>query len=140
MQERTVLAVDPGTSKCGMALVKRPQEGKILLLWHEVVPIDGVLAKLHEAYAAHPFDLIVIGDGTHSRQVQTTIRTHLPSMGILEIDEKDTSMVARERYWEAYPRRGWRRLLPASMQVPPVPVDDFVAMILAERVLVPSPQ
>jgi hypothetical protein len=63
------------------------------------------------------------------------IREYLPSMGILVVDEKDTTFQARERYWEYHPRRGWRRLLPSTLQVPPDPVDDYVALILAERVL-----
>ena len=43
--------------------------------------------------------------------------------------------LAKKAYWKAKPPRGWRRLLPVSMQVPPVPVDDFVAVILAQRYL-----
>jgi hypothetical protein len=59
----------------------------------------------------------------------------MPSMGILVVDEKNTTLQARERYWEHNPRRGWRRFLPSTLQVPPADVDDFVALILAERVL-----
>ena len=33
------------------------------------------------------------------------------------------------------PPRGWRRLLPVSMQMPPEPYDDYVAVILAQRFL-----
>jgi RNase H-fold protein (predicted Holliday junction resolvase) len=136
--DKTVLAIDPGTSKCGMALVCRTTEQTLRLIWHEVVPTEMVLPKLHQAYAAEPFHLIIIGSGTHSKPIVSTIREHLPSMGILVVDEKDTTLQARERYWEHHPRRGWRRLLPATLQVPPEPVDDFVAFILAERVLLGS--
>ncbi len=135
MIEKTVLAVDPGTSKCGMALVRRSEESAIELLWRSVVPIEAVLPKLHEAFSNHPFQLIIIGGGTGSKTVVHEIREHLPSMGILIVDEKDTTYQARERYWEHNPRKGWRRFLPATLQVPPGPVDDFVALILAERVL-----
>ena len=31
--------------------------------------------------------------------------------------------------------KGWRKLLPVTMQVPPEPVDDLVAVILARREL-----
>ncbi|HKM17981.1 MAG TPA: pre-16S rRNA-processing nuclease YqgF, partial [Limnochordia bacterium] len=34
-----------------------------------------------------------------------------------------------------HPPRGWRRLLPVSLQTPPVPIDDYVAVILAQRYL-----
>lgn len=135
MSEKTVLAIDPGSSKCGMALVRRSPQETTSMLWRAVVPTDAVLPKLHEAYVVSPFELVIVGGGTTSRQVVQSIREHLPSMGILVVDERDTSLQARERYWEHHPRRGWRRILPATLQVPPEPVDDFVAMILAERVL-----
>lgn len=135
MLEKTVLAIDPGTQKCGMAVVQRGTDAKLKMLWHGVVPTGAIVPKLHEAYAAAGYHLIIVGGGTHSREVVAAIREHLPSMGILVVDEKDTTYQARERYWEHNPRRGWRRLLPSTLQVPPNPVDDYVALILAERVL-----
>lgn len=138
MSEKTVLAIDPGSSKCGMALVRRDNESHLQLIWHDVVPTDAIVPKLHEAYAAEGYHLIIIGGGTHSDQVVSTIREYLPGMGILVVDEQNTTLQARERYWEHHPRRGWRRFLPATLQVPPEPVDDFVAFILAERVLTQS--
>jgi hypothetical protein len=135
MIEKTVLAIDPGSSKCGMALVKRVEEDRVELLWHGVVPLGAITPKLHEAYIHAPYQLVIVGGGTHSKQVVQRIREHLPSMAILVVDERETTLQARERYWEKNRRRGWRRLIPATLQVPPDPVDDYVAMILAERVL-----
>lgn len=136
MIEKTVLAIDPGSQKCGMALVKRVSDVKVVLLWHAVVPTTGIIPKIHEAYSNEPFSMIIIGGGTTSDTLMKTVRDHLPSMAILEVDEENTSLQARERYWEYNERRGWRRILPATLQVPPVPVDDYVAMILAEKVLI----
>ncbi|CAN5642511.1 resolvase [soil metagenome] len=132
--EKTVLAIDPGTSKCGMALVRR-REGALQLLWHEVVERGDVTSKLHEAYFTEPYALVVIGGGTGSGPIVHDVRAEIPSIGILVVEERDTTLQARERYWEHNPRKGWRRLLPASLQLPEVPYDDFVAFILAERVL-----
>lgn len=132
---RTILAIDPGSAKCGMALVRRNDSGKIELVWRAVATREELESKLDEAGTAHPFSMVVIGSGTTSKAVTHIVREKLPSMGILVVDEKDTSLQARERYWEHNPRRGWRRLLPSTLQVPPEPVDDFVALILAERVL-----
>jgi RNase H-fold protein (predicted Holliday junction resolvase) len=133
--EKTVLAVDPGTSKCGMCVVRRDSDQQLHVIWRAIVPTTGIVPKLHEAYAAEPYQLVIIGDGTNSKDVVRAIREHLTSMGILVIDEKNTTIAARERYWEHHPRKGWRRFWPATLQVPPEPVDDFVALILAERVL-----
>jgi precorrin-6B methylase 2 len=135
MQEKTVLAIDPGRTKTGLALVQRENSGRLKLLWRDVVPTETVVPHLHEAYSTAPFHLIIVGGGTHHREVVEAVRDHLPSMGILVVDETDSSLQARERYWEYNPRRGWRRLLPASLQAPPVPYDDFAAFVLAERVL-----
>lgn len=136
--EKTVLAIDPGSSKCGMALVRRDVNEQIELLWRSVVPRNAVVPKLHEAYVVSPYQMIIVGGGTQGQPVVHEIRSHLSSMAILVVDEQDTTLQARERYWEHHSRRGWRRLLPATLQVPPEPVDDFVAMILAERVLLHS--
>ena len=133
---KTVLAIDPGKSKCGMALAMRAGHDNIRLLWHSIAPRDQVVSKLKEAHDLAPYSLIIVGSGTTSKELVADIRTELPSMAILVVDEKDTTYQARERYWEHNPRRGWRRFLPSTLQVPPEPVDDYAALIIAERVLI----
>jgi len=136
--DKTVLAIDPGTHKCGMALVRREPNFDLSMLWHEIVPTEDVNYKLHEAFAVEPFEMVIIGGGTHSQQLVHLARQQMPSMAVLVVDEADTSLQARERYWEFNPRTGWRKYLPSTLQLPPVPVDDYVAYILAERVLTES--
>ncbi len=51
------------------------------------------------------------------------------------VDERYSSLEARERYWQMYPPTGLARLIPKGMRVPPRPVDDIVAIILIERYL-----
>lgn len=133
--ERTVLAIDPGSAKCGMALVKRDLEGKIQVIWRSIVPREEVLEAIDLAAEKEPFSLLVVGSGTTSKDLVHQLRDADPGLAVLVVDEKDTTIQARERYWEHTTRWGWRKLIPATLQVPPVPVDDFVALILAERVL-----
>ncbi len=133
--EKTVLAIDPGSSKCGLALVHRTPSDGIELLWRKIVPSTDIVSALEEASEIRDYSMIIVGAGTRSKEIVDRLRDHLPSIGILVVDERDTSMMARERYWIHNPRRGWRKLLPATLQMPPEPVDDFVALILAERVL-----
>jgi len=118
-----------------MALLSREADGEVRLLWRRICAAEAVPELLSEAGTVGEFSMVIVGGGTTSQKLVTTLREALPSIGILVVDEKDTSLQARERYWEHNPRRGWRRLLPASLQTPPEPVDDFVAVILAERVL-----
>lgn len=106
------------------------------LLSRRIVPTDDLAATVVELHASEAFPVIVIGSGTNSRPVVHIVREALPGVGVLLVNEKETTLQARERYWEYHRRRGWRRLLPASMQVPPEPYDDFAALVLAERVLI----
>jgi RNase H-fold protein (predicted Holliday junction resolvase) len=133
--EKTVLAVDPGTEKCGLAVVGRRASGKIDLLWRKVVPAAETADWAEKAFEHHAFSLVIVGSGSRSRPIQERLRDRFPHLGVLVVDERDTTLQARERYWEHNPRRGWRRLLPATLQTPPEPIDDFAALILAERVL-----
>lgn len=133
---KTVLAIDPGSSKCGMALATRDSEGKVHLLWSAISPRDEAVRHLVTAHEVAPYTMIIVGSGTASKPLIADIRAEMPSMAILIVDEKDTTFQARERYWEHHQRRGWRRLLPSTLQVPPEPIDNFAALILAERVLV----
>jgi hypothetical protein len=49
------------------------------------------------------------------------------------VDERGTTLAARRRYWELFPARGWRRLLPMGLRLPPRDWDDVVAQLLLER-------
>lgn len=138
MKQKTVLAIDPGSSKLGMAVVRRDVSDKLNLDWRAICPREELATTFQSVISDHPVELVIVGNGTKSKEIVAEIRDLSPSMGVLVVDEKDTTMQARERYWEYNPRRGWRRLCPATLQVPPDPVDDFVALILAERVLLQS--
>lgn len=135
MNEKTVLAIDPGSSKCGMALVTRDEIRQIRLVWRRIAAIREVPDAIREAQSIHPFEIVVVGSGTNGAEVIRRIREDFVGLAVLVIDERNTTLQARERYWVSMKRHGWRRLLPATLQVPPEPIDDFAALILAERVL-----
>jgi RNase H-fold protein (predicted Holliday junction resolvase) len=136
--EKTVLAIDPGSSKCGMALVRRDESGQVQLLWRKIAEVPQVVERMRDARAEHPCELVIVGNGTNCNTVVKLIRDKAVGVAILVVDEKDTTYQARERYWVSNQRRGWRRFLPSTLQVPPEPIDDFAALILAERVLTAS--
>lgn len=131
---KTVLGIDPGKTKIGLAVVSG--QGKdTQILERAVCSLEELTKCLGDALHRAKVDFAVIGNGTNSKRVQELIREAAPSMAILIVDEQDTSIRARERYWEHNKRRGWRRFVPSSLLVPPVPIDDYVAAILAERAI-----
>ncbi|GIV02324.1 MAG: putative pre-16S rRNA nuclease [Fimbriimonadales bacterium] len=133
----TALAIDPGNAKCGLAVVERDGK-KVRLLHGEIVSTETLRQRLEALAQDFEFDQVILGNGTTFRAVHEIVLEALPGKAIIVVDERDTSILARERYWEYHPRRGWRRLLPSSLQVPPEPVDHYVALILAERALLPD--
>jgi RNase H-fold protein (predicted Holliday junction resolvase) len=126
--EMVVLAIDPGNEKCGVAIVAG---GSVSL--QEVLERQGYAAFLQNVTKKYDIDHVVIGDGTRSSDFLRETKQSFPDLEVTVVDEKFSTEEARSRYWLEHRPTGWRRLLPTSMQVPPEPYDDYVAVILAER-------
>lgn len=130
--DEMIVALDPGREKCGIAVVHK-QQG---MLMKGVIQTNELTIKIQELIAQYNIRQIVIGDGTSSREVKQsleTIKIQDRPLSISFIDERHSTDEARQRYWAENPPRGLKRLIPTTMQVPPKPVDDYVAVILAER-------
>lgn len=123
-----ILAIDPGRAKCGLAIVTR--DGKIL--HREIVEtarLVSAVTSLVERF--HPTQTL-IGDGTQSATLRKALRAALPELPLESVPEAFTSQRARTRWWQVNPPLGVARLVPTTLRTPPVPWDDWVAVILAE--------
>ena len=126
----TIAALDPGRDKCGFAVLN--DDGKILC--QRVIGTENLMTEVNAAKADYGFSRLLIGNGTTSKEAQGKL-AQLSALEVIVRDEYRTTELAKKEYWKANPPKGWRRLIPVTMQVPPVPVDDFVAVILARRYL-----
>ncbi len=129
--QETIAALDPGRDKCGIAVLDieaRP-------LFQKVIETLNLEHEINDIYAVYMFKTLVIGDGTTSKEAKRRVEKILPDVSLVLENEYRTTDMAKKAYWQAHPPRGFLRLLPLSMLVPPVPVDDFVAIILARRFL-----
>ncbi|HWR44313.1 pre-16S rRNA-processing nuclease YqgF [Sporomusa sp.] len=127
-----VLSIDPGREKCGIAVVHK-EHG---VIYKNVITTAELITTVTTLAATYNLTTTVIGDGTTSHTAQTalaTIKTNGHKLNIIPVDEHRSTDEARTLYWTDNPPKGLKRLLPTTMQVPPVPVDDYVAVILAER-------
>lgn len=125
-----IAALDPGRDKCGFAVLD--DSGKILC--QRVMPTENLMTEVNAAKADYGFSRLLIGNGTTSKEAQGKL-AQIAALEVIVRDEYRTTELAKQEYWKAHPPKGWRRLIPVTMQVPPVPVDDFVAVILARRYL-----
>jgi RNase H-fold protein (predicted Holliday junction resolvase) len=126
----TVLGLDPGTRKCGFAVVTALGAPPLRL---GIVPLAGLEAGLREVLAATPVELAAIGRGTNVGPVAEVVRGL--GLRIELVDEYETTLRARARYFADHPPRGWRALIPRGMLLPERPIDDYAALLIAERFL-----
>ena len=130
-----VLGLDPGRDKCGFAALEKTVDGRIRVLMQRVIETKNLEQEAAAAMAAFSPSKLIEGNGTTSKDARERLALALPDLAVEVVDEYRTTEQAKKDYWKAHPPRGLRRLLPTTMQVPPVPVDDFVAVILATRYL-----
>jgi RNase H-fold protein (predicted Holliday junction resolvase) len=125
-----VLGLDPGTRKCGYAVVAAAGEKPVTL---GIAPLEALRQRLSELLAAHPVRIAAIGKGTNAAAVAEIVRTL--GLRVELVDERETTLLARARYFDDYPPRGWRRFVPRGMLLPSRPIDDYAALLIAERYL-----
>jgi hypothetical protein len=131
-QNRTIIAVGPGRSKSGLAVVVGPLPPKVLE--HIVVESLQLLTAIQAILERHPDACtIVMGNGTGSGELADIVRKGVNGLDIVLVDEHGTSEQARARFVVTEPLPVWQRLLPTGMRSPNRPYDDYVAIILAEQ-------
>jgi RNase H-fold protein (predicted Holliday junction resolvase) len=119
--------LDPGRSKCGLVLTDphRQQIREALVL-----PPEAAWQRLQEWRLHQGLQAVVLGDGTGSGPWRQRLA---PLLTVELVNERGSTLAARRRYWQLFPARGWRRLLPRGLRQPPRDWDDVVAQLLLER-------
>ncbi|MFM7449687.1 MAG: pre-16S rRNA-processing nuclease YqgF [Leptolyngbyaceae cyanobacterium] len=127
-----ILGFDPGRQKCGLAIMGVDR----LVHYQAVVPTESAIATIQSLRQRFPISLIVLGDQTTARSWKQQLTQAWPDPpSIILVDERYSSLEARDRYWQMYPPQGLSRLLPQSLRSIPRPIDDIVAILLIERYL-----
>jgi RNase H-fold protein (predicted Holliday junction resolvase) len=125
-----VLGLDPGTRKCGYAVLTALGEPPLTL---GIAPIDALRERLRELLLAIPVTVAAVGRGTNAAAIADLAREL--GLPVQLVDERETTLLARARFFRDHPPRGWRRLIPLGMLLPDRPIDDYAALLIAERYL-----
>jgi len=129
-RDGSVLGIDPGTRKCGYAVVAALGTPPAEL---GIVATEIIGETLRDVLSRHAVAHIALGGGTNVAPVRAVLEAL--GLPIHIVDERETTLLARRRYFAAHPPRGWRRLVPRGMLLPPRPIDDFAAVLIAERLI-----
>lgn len=123
-----VLGIDPGTRKVGFAVVAAGNGVPAAL---GIEPLGTLVPRVRALVEQHSIDAIALGRGTHAEPIAGQLA--VLGLPIVFVDETDTTYRARALYFADNPPRGWRRLVPIGLQLPPRPIDDYAALLIARR-------
>ncbi len=123
------MSLDPGKDKCGLAVVSDLLEVK----YKKVVSTTNIEKELEGVLVTYGPEKILVGSGTFSRKIRERIKTVQKELPLEVIDEKHSTEEARRMYFKENPPRGLWWFIPTTLQVPREPVDDYAAVVLAEK-------
>ncbi|MED5383756.1 MAG: resolvase [Cyanobacteriota bacterium] len=124
-----VIGFDPGRSKCGLVLVRTDAAQ---VLDSDVLVPEAVLNTLDQWSQGGNLPMIVMGDGTGSDAWKTPLQKLTT---VVQVNERGTTLKARQRYWQLWPPRGLWRLVPEGLRVPPAELDAVAALVMVEAYL-----
>lgn len=125
-----ILAIDPGREKTGIAILKNSD-----VLEHKIINSEELVQIIKSLLEKYIIKTIVMGNGTSSKKKYDLLKREFIDRDIVLINEYRTTDEARKLYFQENPLKGWKKLIPLGMQVPPVPVDDYAAIVIGRKYL-----
>ena len=121
------ISIDPGKFKCGLVLAELSEQKvyKALVLKSEL--IEDYVRKLN---AVEDISKIIIGNGTYSGEIIEKLDFFKKE--IISFEEKNTTYRAKERYFELFPIRGFKFLIPREVFILNKNLDAISALIILE--------
>ena len=122
-----VVTIDPGKSKCGLVLAEISEKKvyKAVILKSEL--LENYVRNL---IAAEDISQIIIGNGTTSKEIKEKLIFFKKEIIIFE--EKNTTFRAKTRYFELFPIRGLKLLMPREVFILNKNLDAISALIILE--------
>ena len=124
-----VLAVDPGRTKCGIAVV----DSSGCVLYRGIVPTMSIRGAIMDVCAQFGPSSILLGNGTGAASIFALLEEIGFAVPLHRVDERYSSEQARALYIQDHPARGIRKLIPRGLRYPEAAYDDYVAVLLARR-------
>jgi len=129
----TILAIDPGTSKIGYALLDSNQNAIEKGIIRDLSKLDDAVRDIIKKFKP---EIIVIGNGTGSDGICERIKPVARGLQIVVVDESGTTEEARKRYWSKI-KPGIRtfKMIAYILGLIKIELDDEVAVGIGLRYL-----
>ena len=122
-----LISIDPGKNKCGLVLVDLPKKkvDQAIVLNTEFLP--NYVKNLN---GSENISKVIIGNGTTSRQ--NIEKLDFIKNDLIIVEEKNTTLRAKKRYFEIFPTRGLKSFLPKEILIMNQNLDALSALIILE--------
>lgn len=122
-----LISIDPGKCKCGLVLVDflEKKVDQAIVLNTESLPI-----YVKNLNASENISKVIIGNGTTSRQ--NIEKLDFISNNLIIVEEKNTTLRAKKRYFEIFPTKGLKSFLPKEIFIMNKNLDALSALIILE--------
>lgn len=100
------------------------------MLYRAIVPLEQLRTTIEACIAQCAPQRFLVGAGTGAKRLLPQLQEWFPHVRWELVSERETTLQARELYFQHHPPRGWRRLLPKGMRLPPEPYDDYAALAI----------
>ena len=122
-----VITIDPGKSKCGLVLAEISEKKvyKAIILKSELLG-----NYVRNLITTEEISQIIIGNGTTNREIREKLDFFKKE--IITFEEKNTTYRAKARYFELFPIRGLKFLIPREVFILNKNLDAISALIILE--------
>ena len=122
-----LISIDPGKCKCGLVLVDLNQKkvDQAIVLDTEILP-----KYIKTLKSLQNISKVIIGNGTTSKQ--NIEKLEFIKKDLIIVEEKNTTLRAKKRYFELFPIRGLKILLPKEIFIMNKNLDAVSALIILE--------
>ena len=122
-----VITIDPGKSKCGLVLAEISEKKVYKAI---ILKSESLGNYVRNLITAEDISQIIIGNGTRSREIREKL--YFFKKEIVTFDEKNTTYRAKARYFELFPIRGLKFLIPREVFILNKNLDAISALIILE--------
>ena len=122
-----VISIDPGKCKCGLVLADLYQKRVDQAVVVNTAFLPHYLKNLN---ISENISKVIIGNGTTSRQ--NIEKLMFLKKELMVVEEKNTTFRAKKRYFELFPIRGLKNLLPKEIFIMNKNLDAVSALIILE--------
>ena len=122
-----VITIDPGKSKCGLVLAEISEKKVYIAIILKSELLGNYVRNL---ITAEDISQIIIGNGTTNKEIREKLDFFKKE--IITFEEKNSTLRAKARYFELFPIRGLKFLIPREVFILNKNLDAISALIILE--------